>query len=70
MSDATPSTSDIGWVADIEAMTIGNDDFRRVLFTGGHIQLTVMSLAPARASAGRCTITSTSSCASSAAPAR
>ena len=45
MSDAPPSTSDIGWVADIEAMTIGNDDFRRVLFTGGHIQLTVMSLA-------------------------
>ena len=44
MSDAPPSTSDIGWVADIEAMTIGNDDFRP-LFTSGRIQLTVMSLA-------------------------
>ena len=40
--DVTP----LGWVGDIEAATLGNDDFRRVLFTGGHVQLTVMSLAP------------------------
>jgi mannose-6-phosphate isomerase-like protein (cupin superfamily) len=36
----------IGWVGDIEAATLSNDDFRRVLFTGGHVQLTVMRLAP------------------------
>jgi mannose-6-phosphate isomerase-like protein (cupin superfamily) len=45
MSDATPSASELGWVDDIEAATLGNEDFRRVLFTGGHLQLTVMSLA-------------------------
>jgi mannose-6-phosphate isomerase-like protein (cupin superfamily) len=45
MSDDTSSASELGWVADIEAETIANDDFRRVLFTGSHIQLTVMSLA-------------------------
>ncbi len=43
MSDPLNS---IGWVADIEAETIENTDFRRVLHTGGHLQLTVMSLAP------------------------
>jgi mannose-6-phosphate isomerase-like protein (cupin superfamily) len=36
----------LGWVGDIEAETIDNEDFRRILFTGGHLQLTVMSLAP------------------------
>ena len=36
----------LGWVGDIEAETIGNEDFRRVLFAGSHLQLTVMSLAP------------------------
>jgi mannose-6-phosphate isomerase-like protein (cupin superfamily) len=35
-----------GWVGDIEAVTLDNDDFRRVLFTGPHTQLTVMRLAP------------------------
>ena len=43
MSD---TSSSLGWVADIEAETIDNTDFRRVLYTGGHLQLTVMSLAP------------------------
>ena len=38
--------SSIGWVADIEAWTIENTDFRRVLHTGRHLQLTLMSLAP------------------------
>jgi mannose-6-phosphate isomerase-like protein (cupin superfamily) len=39
-------TASLGWVADIEAETLANEDFRRVLHTGGHLQLTVMSLAP------------------------
>lgn len=36
----------LGWVGDIERATLDNGDFRRVLFTGGHTQLTVMRLAP------------------------
>jgi mannose-6-phosphate isomerase-like protein (cupin superfamily) len=36
----------LGWVADIEERTLANTDFRRVLYTGRHLQLTVMSLAP------------------------
>ncbi len=36
----------VGWVGDIEQATLGNGDFRRVLFTGAHVQLTVMRLAP------------------------
>jgi mannose-6-phosphate isomerase-like protein (cupin superfamily) len=43
MSDGSAS---LGWVADIEAETLANGDFRRVLYTGDHLQLTVMSLAP------------------------
>ncbi|MGH9266056.1 MAG: cupin domain-containing protein [Acidimicrobiales bacterium] len=35
-----------GWVGDIERETVENDDFRRVVFTGEHVQLTVMRLAP------------------------
>lgn len=35
-----------GYVADIEALTEGNADFRRVLYTGHHLQLVLMSLAP------------------------
>lgn len=35
-----------GWVGDIEQETTGNDAFRRVVFTGEHTQLTVMSLEP------------------------
>lgn len=35
-----------GWVGNIEEATTGNDHFREVLFTGGSLQLTVMSLAP------------------------
>jgi mannose-6-phosphate isomerase-like protein (cupin superfamily) len=42
MTQATPST--LGWVADIEGATIENPNFRTVLFTGTHLQLTVMSL--------------------------
>lgn len=36
----------IGWVGDIEDATLRNDDFRRVLHTGEHLQLTVMRLRP------------------------
>lgn len=41
----TEQTRGLGWVADIEEATVGNTTFRTVLFTGKHIQLTVMSLA-------------------------
>ncbi|MGH2554928.1 MAG: cupin domain-containing protein [Actinomycetota bacterium] len=36
----------IGWVGNIEQLTLDNDNFRTVVFTGGHTQLTVMRLAP------------------------
>ena len=35
-----------GYHDDIEALTIGNDDFRRVLYTGKHLQLVLMTLQP------------------------
>jgi mannose-6-phosphate isomerase-like protein (cupin superfamily) len=35
-----------GFVADIEGRTEDNHDFRRVLYTGLHMQLVVMSLLP------------------------
>ena len=35
-----------GFVDDIEKLTEGNDDFRRVLYTGNHMQLVLMSLEP------------------------
>lgn len=34
----------IGWVGDIEEETLRNENFRTVLFTGRHTQLTVMSI--------------------------
>ena len=34
-----------GWVGDIEKRTLENETFRTVLFTGEHVQLTVMRLA-------------------------
>lgn len=36
----------LGWVGDIERLTLENDTFRRVVFTGKHTQLTVMRIAP------------------------
>ena len=36
----------LGWVGDVERVTLDNDTFRTVLFTGEHTQLTVMRLAP------------------------
>ena len=35
-----------GFVDDIEALTEGNTDFRRVLYTGKHLQLVLMALKP------------------------
>jgi mannose-6-phosphate isomerase-like protein (cupin superfamily) len=35
-----------GFVDDIEKLTEDNDDFRRVLYTGKHLQLVLMSLKP------------------------
>lgn len=35
----------VGWVGDIEHLTLENETFRTVLFTGAHAQLTVMRLA-------------------------
>lgn len=35
-----------GFHGDIEGLTTGNGDFRRVLYTGGHLQLVLMSLPP------------------------
>jgi mannose-6-phosphate isomerase-like protein (cupin superfamily) len=35
-----------GFVADIEALTTGNGDFRRVLYTGKFLQLVLMALKP------------------------
>ena len=34
----------MGYIDDIEEKTLGNDNFRKVLFTGKHMQLVVMSL--------------------------
>jgi mannose-6-phosphate isomerase-like protein (cupin superfamily) len=33
-----------GFVADIEALTLENNDFRRVLYTGANLQLVLMTL--------------------------
>ena len=35
-----------GFVGDIEQLTVENTDFRRVLYTGTHLQLVLMTLAP------------------------
>jgi mannose-6-phosphate isomerase-like protein (cupin superfamily) len=35
-----------GYHDDIEHLTTDNDDFRRVLYTGKHLQLVLMSLPP------------------------
>jgi mannose-6-phosphate isomerase-like protein (cupin superfamily) len=36
----------IGWVGDVEQATLDNENFRTVVFTGEHTQLTVMRLRP------------------------
>ena len=44
MSDTV--TAKRGYHADIDEATIANNDFRRVVYTGKHLQLVLMSLAP------------------------
>lgn len=36
----------IGWVDNVEKLTLDNVNFRKVVFTGKHSQLTVMSVPP------------------------
>lgn len=36
----------VGYVTNIEKDTLENDDYRRVLFTGQHLQLVLMTIAP------------------------
>lgn len=52
------------YVLDIEATTVDNDNFRTTLWTGEHLQLTVMAIRSAATSGLRCTPRTTSSCAS------
>jgi len=35
-----------GFHGNIEEQTVGNDDFRRVIYTGKHLQLVLMTIAP------------------------
>jgi mannose-6-phosphate isomerase-like protein (cupin superfamily) len=35
-----------GYCDNIERLTLNNEDFRRVLYTGGHLQLVLMTLQP------------------------
>ena len=35
-----------GFCDDIDRLTIDNEDFRRVLYTGAHLQLVLMTLKP------------------------
>lgn len=36
----------LGWLDDVTKLTLDNTNFRTVVFTAGHTQLTLMSLAP------------------------
>jgi len=36
----------LGWIGDIESLTLKNTNFRTVVFTGGHTQLTLMRIKP------------------------
>lgn len=36
----------LGWTDDIEELTLENNNFRTVVYTGDHAQLTLMSLQP------------------------
>ena len=54
-----------GFVANIEAMTLKNGSYRKVLYTGKYSQLVLMSLKPGDEIGVRFTMTSTSSSASS-----
>jgi mannose-6-phosphate isomerase-like protein (cupin superfamily) len=45
MSESPTPKSSLGWIDNVENVTVANTTFRTVLFTGTHVQLTVMSLA-------------------------
>lgn len=45
-SDEERLTLKRGYCDDIERNTVDNDDFRRVLYTGAHLQLVLMTLQP------------------------
>ena len=45
-TDRTAARSQLAWVDDIERVTLANNNFRTVVYTAGHAQLTVMRLAP------------------------
>jgi mannose-6-phosphate isomerase-like protein (cupin superfamily) len=45
---ALPATGR-GFVADLDHLTVTNEEFRRVLYTAGHCQLVLMSLKPGEA---------------------
>ena len=51
-TDETPASTDaasrsqLAWVDDIERVTLANSNFRAVVHTGEHAQLTVMRLGP------------------------
>ncbi|MCU1371010.1 MAG: Cupin 2 conserved barrel domain protein [Ilumatobacteraceae bacterium] len=42
--ETSPEPSKLGWVGDIERLTLDNDTFRTVVHTGPHAQLTVMCI--------------------------
>lgn len=44
--EVVATNSDIGYIDDIERATLENEYFRKVLFTGAQLQLTVMSIPP------------------------
>ena len=43
---ALTSNNKKGFVGNIETLTVENDNFRKVLYTGEHSQLVIMSIAP------------------------
>ncbi len=45
-TDRTSVPSELAWVDDIERLTLANTNFRTVIHTGAHAQLTVMRLGP------------------------
>ncbi|HEX2274913.1 MAG TPA: cupin domain-containing protein [Acidimicrobiales bacterium] len=45
-AERTAGGSQLAWVGDIERLTLANTNFRTVVYTAGHVQLTVMRLGP------------------------
>ena len=44
--NAQPAPTPLAFQGDVEKLAKQNGDFRRVLFTGGHVQIVAMSLPP------------------------